>query len=221
MDIQGKHIEIITGRYGRGSQADNIVVDGILGGEQAKERFELYFHWYNLLHELGHGIVFFHQESRLHPVDEEVLVNDFAVAFWQYYGDRESIDKLSMVVSYALAHLKCPVDTGISYIDYAVEKWGREELYNFNNYGWVQFSCVANSLRQGKTLESVLPQMGIKDIKAQPPKTLSYVVLDEDTVPKIIEDAVCVLREWGVMLPDVSVRFDDDPNRHMCNIIDA
>jgi hypothetical protein len=62
--------------------------------------------------------------------------------------------------------------------------------------------------------------MGVKNIKVQPKKTFIYPVIDENVVREIIDDAVSVLRKWGVKLPDTYVTFDSDPNKHMCNVID-
>ncbi|MEA4822625.1 MAG: hypothetical protein VB111_00725 [Clostridiaceae bacterium] len=214
-----KVIEIITGRYGKGTPDDNKIVDLLFGGEDAKERFELYFHWYNLIHELGHGLMWFNSDARPHPVNEEQLVNDFAVAYWSHYGEKGKLDELGTIVTYALEHLKCPVGIGTTHVEYAFEKWGTKELYNFNNYGWFQFSCVKSSLFECKTLESILPQMGVENIRLQPKKELSYLLTEEDSTLRIIEDAVCVLREWGAILSDAIITFDNDPNRHMCNII--
>jgi len=214
-----KAIEIITGRYGKGTVDDNRIVDSIFG-ENAKEWFEIYFHWYNVIHELGHGIMIFNCKTRPHPVAEEQLVNDFAVAFWQHYGEEEKILKLKSILTYALSHLRCPVKSDISHVEYALDNWGTEELNNFNNYGWFQFSCVSISLCERKTIEQVLNLMGVKNITAKPRKTLIYPVINEETVIEIISNAADILREWGARLPDVSCRLDNDPNKHMCNIID-
>jgi len=221
MDTTGKAIKITTGRYGKGSAEQNKTVDAILGKGCAKERFELYFHWYNVIHELGHGIIHFHAENRPHPVHEEQLVNDFAIAYWLHYGEDGKIIYLSSIIDYALAHLQCPAEAGIGHIAYAKENWGKEALYNFNNYGWFQFSSVFGALRERQDLESALEKMGIKNIKPQPQKTLVYRNITEDTTTKIAKDAASVLRRWGVVIPDVYVVFDDDPNRHMCRVIDV
>jgi hypothetical protein len=220
VDIGKKVVEIITGRYGMGTSEQNEVVDTILGEKYAKERFEIYFHWYNILHELGHSIMFFNTDVRPHMVNEEQIVNDFAVAYWLYYGEDEKINSLNEIISYALAHLKCPAPTGVTHIEYAHEKWGTQDFNTFNDYGWFQFNCVKDSLRERKNLASVLTQMGIKNIQVQPQKTIIYSVINEDTAIKVIEDAVPTMLKWGVILPEAYVIFDNDPNRHMCNIID-
>ncbi len=215
-----KNILIITGRYGKGAPSDNEIVDNIFGKEYARERFELYFHWYNLIHELGHGIIEYNSASRLHPVKEEQLVNDFAVAYWTYYGEKEKLDELDTIVSYALKHVKRPADN-LTHIEYAYNNWGKEELMNFNNYGWFQFSCVKNSLSEKKPMESVLPQMGVQCVITNEQQLLPYTLRGEKISEKIVGDAVRIINKWGAALPDVSVAFDDDPNRHMCTHIDA
>jgi hypothetical protein len=220
MDTEKKAVEIITGRYGMGTSEQNQVVDSILGGIHASERFETYFHWYNILHELGHSIMCFNADVRPHPVNEEQIVNDFAVAYWLYYGENKKINSLNEIISNALANIKCPAPTGVTHIEYAHEKWGTEDLYNFNNYGWFQFNCVKDSLRERKNLAIVLTQMGIKNIQVQPQEIFSYSVINENMARKIIEDAVSTMRKWGVKLPDTYIVFDNNPNRHMCNIID-
>ena len=221
MDTEKKTVEIITGRYGKGTSEQNEVVDLILGKINTRERFETYFHWYNILHELGHSIMYFNTDVRPHPVNEEQMVNDFAIAYWLYYGEDEKINFLNEIISYSLIHLKCPAPTGVSHIEYAQEKWGTQDFYNFNDYGWFQFNCVKDSLRERKNLTFVLNQMGIKNIQVQPEKTITYSVINENTARKIIEDAVLTMGKWGLKLPNVYIVFDNDPNRHMCNIIDS
>jgi len=205
---------ITTGRYGQGTPEQNEMVNSILGEEDAEERFELYFQWYNVLHELGHGIIFANSESRPESVDEEQLANDFAVAFWAYCGESEKLDELESIVSYALEHLDCPADENTSHIDYGRENWRTKEFNTFNNYGWFQFSCVSKSLAEIRTLESVLIEMGVKNIEIQPQKTFAYQTVGEDTVVKIIENAVTELRGWGADIPSVYHTFSNDPNNH-------
>jgi hypothetical protein len=220
MDNKRKAIEIITGRYHKGTPDNDEIIHAIFGKEYAEERFEIYFHWYNILHELGHGIVEFNSKNQPHPVDVEQLVNDFAVAFWLYYGEAEKLNEIENIVTYALAQIKSPARKGMTHIEYAKGKWGTKDLYNFNNYGWFQFSCVKASLYERKKLELVLEMIGIENVKTQPSKTVTYDLLKEGTVSKIIDDAVIILREWGVVILDVYVTFDNDPNRQMCRIVD-
>jgi len=214
---EGAGIEIITGVYGNGTPAQNEMVNRILGADNAAERFAVYFHWYNPMHELGHGIMWFHAAERPHMVDEEMLVNQFAVAYWMHYGEADKLDLLKETVAYALAQFTRPAPAGMSHTDYARAKWGTDELFNFNNYGWFQMHCVAEILRNPIGLSAALSQMGIHGIVEQPRKTLCYTP-GENTQERIAREAAEILRGWGVALPPVRITFDDDPNRHMCVI---
>jgi len=213
----GTGIEIITGRYGKGTPEQNKLVTRILGKSHAAERFEIYFHWYNLIHELGHAIMWFYVEPRPHPVDEEVLVNQFAVAYWKYHGETKKLEALEEILAYALRQYARPTDKHTSAIAYAKGKWSTEELFNFNNYGWFQRSCVADILKESVSLRAMLEKMGIANIVDQPQKMLRYE-LNTEMPMHVIKDAAAILRDWGVFLPDARITFDNDPNRHMCTI---
>ena len=215
------HVAVITnGLYGQGTEEQNEMIHSFLGGEYARDRFELYFQWYNTIHELGHLITFYHEtaESR-HTVDEEQLVNSFAVAFWMYYGEEEKLDALEDMVDYVLGNIIPPVDN-MSHLDYwrgVVDEERIHEEFTFNNYGWFQFSIVRDLLRERNSLdlESILTEMmGVENVQLQPTQTLVYPRLGTDVAPEIIADVISLLRDWGVTLPDVYIAFPTDPNMH-------
>ena len=208
---------ITTGRYGHGTTEDNELVDSILGKEFAKERFELYFQWHNVLHEIGHAVMAFNNKERIHVVDEEQLVNDFAVAYWSHYGEAGKLDELQNIVTYSLGNFDRPAPVHQTHMEYAREMWGKRELFTFNNYGWFQFSLVNHSLNNRKSLEAVLHEMGVKNVKPQHPKTLAYAS-GEQSVHLIINDAAEELSKWGVELPQFYHTFSTDPNAHMMQI---
>jgi len=214
-----KTMEIITGRYGKGTPEENKIIDSIFGNVNAEEKFRIYFFWYNVIHELGHAIMMVYNDVRPHPVKEEQLVNDFAVAFWLHYGEDKMINNLKDIVQCSLLNFMCPANIGVTHIDWAIEKWGTDELFNFNNYGWFQFNCVNNSLNGKKPLSSVLKQMNINDINKQSKISFAFPVLTEETVPDILSRAVDALKSWGVALPKIQHSFDNDPNKHMVIIV--
>ena len=209
---EGTGIEIITGLYGKGTPEENELVTRVFGDDRAAAWFELYFYWYNLIHELGHGVMWFYCNPRPHPVEEEVLVNQFAVAYWRHYGETEKLAALKDLLAYALQQYVRPTDKNA--IDYAKEAWDQKMIFNFNNYGWFQMSCVADIMQNPIGLHAVLEQMGVPNVASQPEKLLRYDLNDE-TPTCIVRDAAAILREWGAELPDVHVSFDNDPNRHM------
>jgi hypothetical protein len=152
----------------------------------------------------------------LNDVGEEPLVNDFAIAFWSYYGEGSKFEALNEIVQNTIIRFTCPVPVGVDYMTYAKENWGKEEFFTFNNYGWFQFSCVKNSISQQISLEQALGDMGLKNVQWQNGVLLKYK-LDEMMPYKVIEDAKKILCSLGVTLPkEINVVLSDDPNCHMC-----
>jgi hypothetical protein len=172
---------------------------------------------------LGHTITanygtydFSNMELR-HMVDEEQLVNSFAVAFWMYYGEEEKIDALEAMVEYVLGNITPPVDD-MSHLDFMREvvDGKRDAEFAMETYGWFQFSIVRDILRERDSLDlsSILKQMGVENFQLQRVQTLVYPTLGKDNVPVVLADAISVLRDAGVDIPDVYISFNTDPNEH-------
>lgn len=214
-DTRHYRLEIITGRYPSANQAQQQMLRRLLG-EHAEADFEIYFHWYNLIHELGHAILFFHSDTRPHPAEEEQMVNDFAFAYWRHYGEPEKIAALSSIVSHSLERFVSPAKEGVGYLEYAKSVWGKEELYSFNNYGWFQFSCVQRAIAAPISLKQALTNMGVSGIQPQPGITLRYHT-DQSMPSRVLDDAVKQLSAWGIALPKtIKLTMSNDPNCHMC-----
>ena len=217
---------MVNGLYNQGTDEQNEMIHSFLGGEDARERFELYFQWYNTIHELGHLITVHNGtydgndfENMRHMIEEELLVNSFAVAFWMYHGEEGKIEALEEMVDYVLSHITPPVDD-MSHLDFmraAVDEDRMAEVFTFEKYGWFQFSMVRDILRERDSLDlsALLTEMIGEEIQVQPQQTLVYPTLGIDVAPEIVADAVSILREWGVDIPDVYMAFDTDPNVHM------
>ena len=218
-NIKDYRVEILTGKYNPDDLEQRKVINHLFGGN-AKYLYEIYFHWYNIMHELGHAVVDFNHSSEIHPAQEEQLVNDFAFAYWQHYGETEKIRVLCDSLNCLLNNLTDPTNGNMSYIDYGTKVWGEDELYTPNNYGWFQFSCVKNAISNNKTLEQVLIDIGVSNIQLQEKSIFSYCV-DENMPLKIIEDATAILSYWGVLLPEmIEIDMSDDPMNQMCRIIE-
>lgn len=209
--------EIHTGQFETASPEDRDLVQYLLG-ENTDEKFELYFHWYNVVHEIGHAVMDFNCESRPHPVEEEQLVNDFAVAFWRMYGEKGKLEAVHAIIEDALQRFRVPAK-GMTHMEFARAKWGTDELHNFNNYGWFQYNCVRQSFESNSMLGETLTKMGIAHVCPQESRGLKYCV-DERLPHNVVRDVVQVLRDWRISLPE---RFDvvlrDDPNCHMLQTI--
>lgn len=169
-----------------------------------------------MIHELGHAIFEYNCSNRPHPVEEEQLVNNFAIAYWQHYGEAEKLEILSLLVHKLLEKFIVPVQEQKDHIAYAKEHWHTDEFFSFNNYGWFQFSCVKNSISRQIMLEQVLLDMGVTHVQHGKKITLHYDV-DGQMPYKVIKDATKILGSRGILLPkEVNVILSDDPNCHMC-----
>ena len=214
--ISPRVYSITTALYGKGSAEDQANVTAAMGSENTEKRFRLYFQWYNVIHELGHGLLYYNNGNKLSFVDEEQLANDFAVAYWKYYGEEEKLTELHNIVNYAVEHVGTNTQNGIDYMQLGRENsTGRsvnDDFFNFNDYGWFQFSSVKHAIETDKDLETVLKEMGFTNFKLTEPKTLKYESIDEDTSTQIINDATENFRAWGLKYPETTHHFSNDPN---------
>lgn len=203
---------ITTARYGKWSETDNNNVETALGRENTEGRFLTYFQWYNVVHELGHGILRYNSNIKLSGAEEEQLVNDFAVAYWLYYGEESKINELKDIVEYASNNIKSSAEEGITYMEFAEKNWNKLSFNTFNNYGWFQFSSVKESLKNGKELKDVLKDMGIENYNLIDSKKLEYPIIDEEVSTQIINDAINNFHEWGLKFPKCYHKFSNNPN---------
>ena len=169
-----------------------------------------------MIHELGHGLIIYNKGVNIDVVDEEQLVNDFAVAYWNYYGDPENMKELYDIVTYAVENVGDNYDNGVDYLENARKHANHDDFdddfFNFNDYGWFQFSSVKHSIEQNKPLEDVLKEMGFTDFKLTEKVLLEHNVIDENESTLIINEAVDNFNEWGLYFPRAYQSFSGNPN---------
>ena len=209
---------VTTGLYNQSTAENQKNVETAMGAERTEERFRLYFQWYNVIHELGHGLLYYNNGVKLPVADEEQLVNDFAVAYWKYYGEEEKVSELKDIVDYAVKNVGTNYINGVDYLALGKENSNGKSFYdsffNFNDYGWFQFSSVKHSFETDKSLKDVLAEMGFENFDLGERKTLAYSEINEDSSTKVINDAVENFRNWGLKYPDATHHFDKDPNNN-------
>lgn len=214
-NIKDYRIRIVTGQYQKAPSEQKKMIHELFG-EKAEYKYELYFHWYNVIHELGHAIMMFNSPSRPHPADEEQMVNNFAYAYWKYYGEQKKLEELYSIVDETFQKFSIPTQNNESYIDYAKDKWGKQELFTFNNYGWFQFSSVRAAITGDTNLEQALNRMFSVKVSPKKEETMKYKICDQ-MADQVVADAVRSMKAWGVLLPeDIKIVFCDDVNCHMC-----
>ena len=216
-DIKNYKVKIVTGQYQKAPIEQQEMINSLFG-ENAEYNYEIYFHWYNLLHELGHAIMMFNSSTRPHPAEEEQLVNNFAFAYWLHYGEQKKLNDFVSIVNDTIQKFTVPATDYVSYMEYAKENWGTDTMCTFNNYGWFQFSCVQTAIIQKQSLEQALMNMCAFKVSPQEACTLEYLTYDKMAI-QVVSDATKVLKKWGIFLPkNIDISFCNDVNCHMCQV---
>lgn len=187
-------------------------------GEDPKltESFNLYFHWYNLIHELGH-ILRFTNDIKYYkdiPILEEKLVNDFAVAYWKEHGEKDKINKVYNIVCKALEKLDNPCGDE-SLIEYYSDSNNFDKASQDSNmYAYIQFSLVKNAIENiNHSLFEELSNQGFKVKKSVNKEKLIYNELNND-IQIIINDAISTLEKYGINIGGVKVFEFHHPHVH-------
>lgn len=202
---------LVTQNYNQGTAEQNNSVKVALGEDNTEEKFKQYFWWYNVLHEVGHGLMSYNSNKKYNDAEAEQLVNDFAYAYWQYYGNQEELNQVEEIINYAYDHIHNEEGRTMNYMEYAKKNWNKKSFYTFDNYGYFQFSSVKETFKNKKNLETVLNEMGITNAVLSNKKILKYDTLDKETVDNIINDAIDNIHDWGLKFPKVYHKYTTNP----------
>ena len=153
--------KIISGQYELGTEEQQNGYKMLFGENNIQHKFDLYFHWYNVVHELGHCIVEA-QKVTMTPVQEEMFVNEFAVAYWRYLGKEAQLEELEHLLQEILAKIPSPVPKDRSFTEYYESIWGTDTLTGVMVYGYLQFYSVLEAIKHGRNFPTVLNSIGIE-----------------------------------------------------------
>lgn len=207
--------KITTGCLERGTSEQKAPFQMMLGNN-AQYKFDLYFHWYNVVHEYGHCLLDFN-ENEVVGLAQEMLVNKFAVSYWKTRGFTERIAELRAMLEETLKVFPCPVPEGETFIGWYEKIWGTEQLMSVPIYGYFQFKSVLVALDETTCLEDWLTETGFSGFSlpengvARP----EYAV-EASSAEKVLADLMAFLKAAGVHCPEVSVELADDPSQHFC-----
>ena len=133
--------KIISGRYETGTQEQQQGFTQLFGSENIQFRFDLYFHWYNVIHELGHCLVSSRKVS-MNPVQEGLYANSFAVAYWKMADANGNLQKLREMITGVLNQTPFPVppdtDFAAFFSPFGIVKqcrrWQRMDIFSWYAY---------------------------------------------------------------------------------------
>ena len=198
---------IQSGRFETGTEEQQTAFRQLFGPD-VQRRFDLYFHRYNLIHELGHCFV---SQSDLHlsDVQEEMFVNEFAVAYYLYAGETRRLAELKSMVSEILDQIPSPVPEGESFTGFYERIWHSDAIMQVLVYGYFQFRSVLEALEKQRSFEDVAAELGFKL------RPSDIVACDAEVSSENAETYLLTAKEnmkaCGMDVPQVRLQLMDDP----------
>ena len=200
--------KIISGKYESGNEEQQAGYKMLLGEDDILRKFDLYFHWYNIIHEVGHCLVEKYG-LELSRVKEEMFVNEFAVGYYRYVGEDEKLDELNSILNDVIQKIPSPVPDGESFISFYERIWNTEELMSVMVYGFFQFNSVLEALRGGRDFTDVARELGLL-IKEAPIQKCDKEINSENA-ESFLNVALENLRACGFEVPEIQLELCDNP----------
>lgn len=203
--------KIISGRYETGTHEQQQGFAQLFGNENIQFRFDLYFHWYNVIHELGHCLVSSRKIS-MNPVQEELYVNSFAVTYWKMADANENLQKLRDMITEVLNQIPSPVPPDTDFITFFQSIWNSEAMQTVAMYGYFQLACVLEAMKSEKDFWEVLGEIGNSAVTTSPIQKYTGEISSE-CAQDIIRLCIENLSNAGVVFDNFQIELDlvDNP----------
>lgn len=179
-----------------------------LFGNNVLSRFDLYFHWYNLIHELGHCFVG-QSQMQLSDIQQEMFVNEFAVGYYRYVGEIRRLKELQTMVEGVMDQLPSPVPAEESFIAYYERIWNTDAIVQTTIYGYFQFNSVLAALKKQRSFEDAAMELGQR---IHPSEVITcHAELCSSNAGKYLDTALANMKAFGMDVPSVRLQLMDDP----------
>ena len=200
---------IMSGKYETGTEEQQMGFAMLLGADNIQYKFDLYFHWYNLVHEMGHCIKSGCDVERSN-VKEEMYVNELAVAYYRQIGEDERLSELQNMIQNAVNNMPSPVPEGEDFAGFYERIWGTDQLMNVMVYGYLQLNSVLLALKNNKSLEAVLNEIGISIDTGKELAKCDLEIASENA-ENFLLSARENLMKLGVDVPQIRLELQDNP----------
>ena len=200
--------KILSGKYETGNEEQQMGYKMLFGEENIQRKFDLYFHWYNLVHEMGHCLVEKYG-LKLSPVQEEMFVNELAVSYYHYAGESDRLEELESVLTAVIDQMTSPVPEGETFTAFFESIWGTEELMNVMTYGYFQLNSVLEALNKGRDFADVVCELGVTISKADIIECKAEIT--SDNAEKFLDTAKENVKACGLEVPEISLELVDNP----------
>ena len=200
--------KILSGKYETGNEEQKTGYKQLFGESDILHKFDLYFHWYNLIHEMGHCLVEKYG-LELSKVQEEMYVNEFAVGYYHYAGESDKLEELNSILNGVIEKTPSPVPAGESFTSYYERIWNTETLMNVMIYGYFQLNSVLEAMRKNRDFSKVVSELGVSIQKANVKKCDKEI--SSASAESFLNTAIENVRACGIEVPDIQLELLDNP----------
>lgn len=188
--------KILSGRYCTGKPHEKEKFIQIFGEVNTQEKFELYFQWFNIIHMLAH-ILIREKKLKMDRVQEEILANSIAAAYWREVDGMGHMSKVEETVKGILCNLNTQVDNIKSFHGFFEKIKGMESKNTEVIYGYFQVACTLEGLKQKKSFVDILKYLGYEISQGVILEKYQEEALAENA-PKVMENWIRNMKKLGI-----------------------
>lgn len=200
--------KILSGKYETGNEEQQMGYKMLFGEENIQRKFDLYFHWYNLVHEMGHCLVEKYG-LKLSPVEEEMYVNELAVGYYRYVGESDRLAELKSILKAVIDQMPSPVPEGESFTSFFESIWGTDALMNVMTYGYFQLNSVLEAMKTGRKFADVISELGVAISQADVKECKEEIT--SNNAEKFLSAAIENIKACGLEVPEIRLELVENP----------
>lgn len=205
---------IVSGKYETGTKEQQLGFNQLFGENNIQAKFDIYFHWYNIIHELGHCLIDF-KGIQMNPIEEEVFVNCFAVQYWKNVDNNSTLQEVKQLNKKILSNLSSLIPIEEDFYTFFNNIWGTEEMTSTMMYGYFQMLCVQQAFRSTKSLIELLEQIGYSKVNIALME-LYQAEINANNCENILRTCLDNLKKMGCEVPNIKLELVDNPEIQCC-----
>ena len=200
--------KILSGKFETGNEEQQMGYKMLFGEVSIQYKFDLYFHWYNLVHEMGHCLVEKYG-LKLSPVQEEMYVNELAVGYYRYVGESDRLAELKSILKAVIDQMPSPVPEGESFTSFFESIWGTDALMNVMTYGYFQLNSVLEAMKTGRKFADVISELGVAISQADVKECKEEIT--SNNAEKFLSAAIENIKACGLEVPEIRLELVENP----------
>ena len=200
--------KILSGKFETGNEEQQMGYKMLFGEVSIQYKFDLYFHWYNLVHEMGHCLVEKYG-LKLSPVQEEMYVNELAVGYYRYVGESDRLAELKSILKAVIDQMPSPVPEGESFTSFFESIWGTDALMNVMTYGYFQLNSVLEAMKTGRKFADVISELGVAISQADVKECKEEIT--SNNAEKFLSAAIEKIKACLLEVPEIRLEMVENP----------